>query len=58
MTTAVWKNITYFSYILYILNWKNKSPEASIFQSPQYKRGIIVTDTEVVYDPGGFISVV
>ena len=26
------------------------------FQLAQYKRGIIVTDVEVVYDPGGFLS--
>ena len=30
------------------------STEALIFQLPQYKRGIIVADTEVVHDPGGF----
>ena len=26
------------------------------FQLPQYKRGIIVADTEVIHDPGGFPS--
>ena len=33
-----------------------KKSEALIFQLPQYKRDIIVADTEVVYDPGGFLS--
>ena len=35
---------------------EKKSPDALIFQLPQKKHGIIVADTEVVYDPGGFIS--
>ena len=35
---------------------RKKSPEALIFQLPQYKRGIIVADTEVVYDPEGSLS--
>ena len=35
---------------------KKKSPEALIFRLLQYKRGVIVADTEVVYDPGGFLS--
>ena len=26
------------------------------FQSPQYKRSIIMADTEMVHDPGGFLS--
>ena len=26
------------------------------FQLPQYKRDIIMADTEVVYNPGGFLS--
>ena len=26
------------------------------FQLPQYKRGIIVADTKVAYDRGGFLS--
>ena len=30
--------------------------EALIFQLPLCKRGIIVADTEVVYNPGGFLS--
>ena len=49
---------TYFFTYFFSRNWKKKSPEASIFQSPQHKRSIIVTDTEAVYDPGGFLSVV
>ena len=32
------------------------SPQPLIFQLPQYKRRIIVTDTEEVDDPGGFLS--
>ena len=32
------------------------SPDALIFQLPQYKRGIIVADTEEVYDPGELLS--
>lgn len=36
---------------------EKKLPEVLIFQWPQYKRGIIVGDTEVVYNAGGFLSV-
>ena len=34
---------------------KEKSIEALIFELPQYKRGIIVADTEVVHNPGDFL---
>ena len=43
-------------YIFFVAATEKKSPEALIFQLPQNKRGIIVADTEEVYDPGGFVS--
>ena len=44
------------NYIFFIATTEKNSPEALIFQLSEYKRGIIVTDIEVVYDPGGFLS--
>ena len=35
---------------------EKKSPETLIIQLPQYKRGIIVGDTEEMYDPRVFLS--
>ena len=43
-------------YIFFVAATENKSPEALIFQLPQYKRGIIVADAKEVYDLGGFLS--
>ena len=43
-------------YVFFVAATEKKSPEALIFQLPQYKCDIIVADTEVVYDPGGFLS--
>ena len=42
--------------IFFVAASEKKSPEALIFQLPQYKRGIAVADTEQVYDPGRFLS--
>ena len=42
--------------IFFVEATEKKSPGALIFQLPQYKREIIVADTEEVYDPGGFLS--
>ena len=41
---------------MFVAAAEKKPPGALIFQLPPYKRGIIVTDTEVVYNPGGFRS--
>ena len=43
-------------YIFFVAATEKKSLEALIFQLPQYKRGIIVADTEVVYVSGDFFS--
>ena len=43
-------------YIFFVAATEKESPEALIFQLPQYKRDIIVADAEEVYDPGGFLS--
>ena len=51
-SSAVWKQFLKFS----VARTEKISPEAKIFQLPQYKHGIIVADIEVVYDPGGFFS--
>ena len=50
-SSAVWKN-----YILFVAATEKKSPEALAFQLPQCKHGLIVADTDVVYDPRGFLS--
>ena len=49
-SSTVSKNIKVF-----VAATEKKSPVALIFQLPQYKRCIIVADTEDVYDPGGFL---
>ena len=43
-------------YIFIVAATEKKSPEALIFELPQNKGGIIVADTEVAYNPGGFVS--
>ena len=40
----------------YLAATEKMSPEALFFQLLQYKRGILVGDTEEVYHPGGFLS--
>ena len=51
-----WHFSTPFSIDIFVAAAEKKPPEALIFQLPPYKRGIIVADTEVVYNPGGFRS--
>ena len=41
---------------IFVAATEKRSSEALVLQLPQFKRSIIVVDTEVVYDPGGFLS--
>ena len=43
-------------YKLFVAATEKKVALSFSFELPQYKGGIIVADTEVLYNPGGFPS--
>ena len=43
-------------YKFFVVATEEKAAWSFNFQLPQYKAGIIVADTVVAYDPGGFLS--
>ena len=43
-------------YIFFVAATEKASPKVLIFELPQYKRGIIMANTEEVYDLGGYFS--
>ena len=42
-------------YIFFVAATEKNSSQALIFQLPQYKRSVIVANTEEVCDTGGFL---